>query len=265
MVGASPSQVLNQLISYGKGKFKDQTVHLSSGITNNNSDLASVESQLKFLRDSGAKINLLGVTNKPPADLQKGLGNMNSKLEALANKYGASFSGGFTPSSDGIHPAESNPTQKIAYKDVTITNPNDTGGLGFDFVIEGGRRGARFASPFSAEVLKVTKDPREFRLEEGATTRSYGNNVELRFKTPQGKAVDVLIAHFDDLNPDLKPGQLIKPGKFLGTQGRSGSTYWGPHVSMDLYNPGSNSADAEVIKIKNLIRDRIAKGLPVFG
>jgi murein DD-endopeptidase MepM/ murein hydrolase activator NlpD len=187
---------------------------------------------------------------------------VNDVRQSLAQNVGKNIENASEPTQN-IKPA-SNPTQKIAYKDVTITNPNDTGGLGFDFVFEGGGRGARFASPFSAEVLKVTKDPREFRLEEGATTRGYGNNVELRFKTPQGKAVDVLIAHFDDLNPNLKPGQLIKPGEFLGTQGRTGSTT-GPHVSMDFFNPGSNSADSEVIKIKNLIRDRIAKGLPVFG
>jgi hypothetical protein len=34
---------------------------------------------------------------------------------------------------------------------------------------------------------------------------------------------------------------------------------------MDFFNPGSTSADAEVMKIKNFIRDRIGKGLPVFG
>jgi hypothetical protein len=34
---------------------------------------------------------------------------------------------------------------------------------------------------------------------------------------------------------------------------------------MEFYIPGSTSADAEVMKIKDLIRDRIGKGLPVFG
>jgi len=156
------------------------------------------------------------------------------------------------------------PTQNVAYTGVSITNPNDTGGKGMDFVIEGGKRGAKFVAPFQAEVLKVIKDPREFNLEKGATARGYGNNVELRFKTPQGKVVDTLIAHFDQLNPNLKPGDIVNPGTYLGTQGRTGSTT-GAHISMDFFNPGSTSADAEVMKIKDFIRDRIGKGLPVFG
>ncbi|NBW23630.1 MAG: hypothetical protein EBR82_88370, partial [Caulobacteraceae bacterium] len=90
------------------------------------------------------------------------------------------------------------------------------------------------------------------------------NNVELRFKTPQGKEVDTLIAHFDVLNPELKPGNVINPGTYIGTQGRTGSTT-GAHISMDFFNPGSTSADAEVKKIKDHILYRIGKGLPVFG
>jgi len=156
------------------------------------------------------------------------------------------------------------PSQGVAYTGVSITNPNDTGGKGVDFVIEGGKRGAKFVAPFQAEVLKVVKDPREFNLEKGATARGYGNNVELRFKTPQGKVVDTLIAHFDELNQNLKPGDVINPGTYIGTQGRTGSTT-GAHISMDFFNPGSTSADAEVMKIKDLFIDRIRKGLPVFG
>lgn len=70
----------------------------------------------------------------------------------------------------------------------------------------------------------------------------------------QGKVVDTLIAHFDELNQNLKPGDVITPGTYIGTQGRTGSTT-GAHISMDFFNPGSTSADAEVMKIKDLIRD----------
>ena len=141
MVGASPSQVLNQLQSYGKEKFKGKDVHLSSGITNNNSDLANVEAQLKYLIESGAKIKLLGVTNKPPIDrpdLVKGLGNMNSKLKTLADKHGASFSGGFSPSSDGIHPASyssfnysSSPSSTTPSSESSASNSEVSSGMEF--------------------------------------------------------------------------------------------------------------------------------------
>ena len=113
-VGASPADVLGQLQSFDQSKLKGKTVRLSSGITNNPSDLASVEEQIKYLVSVGAKVQLVGVTDTPPKQgttyghLEKSLSGMNDKLSALASKYadkGVTFLGGFTPGSDGIHPA----------------------------------------------------------------------------------------------------------------------------------------------------------------
>ena len=195
------------------------------------------------------------------AKAEQGYNQAASDLEQLVNNM---RQGNLAQNAGKNIETAAKPSQGVAYTGVSITNPNDTGGKGMDFVIEGGKRGAKFVAPFQAEVLKVVKDPREFNLEKGATTRGYGNNVELRFKTPQGKVVDTLIAHFDELNQNLKPGDVITPGTYIGTQGRTGSTT-GAHISMDFFNPGSTSADAEVMKIKDFIRDRIGKGLPVFG
>jgi hypothetical protein len=147
---------------------------------------------------------------------------------------------------------------------IEVTNPNDTGGKGFDFVIAGGQRGAPFTSPLSAEVLKISRDPREFNLEKGATQRAYGNNVELRFTTPEGKKFDGLFAHFDEVNPKLKVGTTISAGTFLGTQGRTGSTT-GAHVSADIYSPGATTATSDIIQLKNLMRDRMAAGKGIFS
>jgi len=147
---------------------------------------------------------------------------------------------------------------------IEVTNPNDTGGKGFDFVIAGGKRGAPFTSPLSAEVLKISRDPREFNLEKGATQRAYGNNVELRFTTPEGKKFDGLFAHFDEVNPKLKVGTTISAGTFLGTQGRTGSTT-GAHVSADIYSPGATTATSDIIALKNLMRDRMAAGKGIFS
>jgi len=110
MVGASPAEVLTMLQNYGPGRFKGKTVYLSTGITNNISGLSAVEAQLKLLKDSGATVKVLGVTQRPPrgrTDLN-GLPAMNNKLKQLATQYGASFTGGFSPGSDGIHPANYN-------------------------------------------------------------------------------------------------------------------------------------------------------------
>lgn len=156
------------------------------------------------------------------------------------------------------------PGKGISLKGVQITSPVDTSGEpGFDFVIPGGR-GAQFQVPFKAQVLKVVSDPWETNLEKGPGRRGYGNYVDVRSVDPTtGKSFDVRLAHFDKLNPNLKPGAVIEPGTFIGTQGRSGSTT-GAHVSADFYEPGKNVASAEILKIRDQIRDRLAKGLPVF-
>lgn len=152
-------------------------------------------------------------------------------------------------------------TGPVRFAGVQITSEADPGQPGFDFVVAGGKRGAPFVSPVEAEVLKVSKSPGEYRLEEGDTRRGYGNAVELRFRTPQGKEVDTLIAHFDELNPALKPGMKIPTGYYLGKQGRSGSTT-GAHVSMDFFDPGKSTASAETLQVRNQLRDTIRKGLP---
>jgi muramidase (phage lysozyme) len=152
-------------------------------------------------------------------------------------------------------------TGPVRFAGVQITSEADPGQPGFDFVVAGGKRGAPFVSPVEAEVLRVSKSPGEYRLEEGDTRRGYGNAVELRFRTPQGKEVDTLIAHFDEINPSLKPGMKIPTGYYLGKQGRSGSTT-GAHVSMDFFDPGKSTASAETLQVRNQLRDTIRKGLP---
>jgi hypothetical protein len=145
-----------------------------------------------------------------------------------------------------------------------ITSAVDTSGEpGFDFVIPGGR-GAAFNLPFKAQVLKVVNDPWETNLEKGPGRRGYGNYVDVRGVDPAtGRAFDVRLAHFDKLNPNLKPGAVVDPGTYIGTQGRTGSTT-GAHVSADFYDPGKNTTSSDVLKIGYQIRDRLAKGQPVF-
>jgi muramidase (phage lysozyme) len=147
---------------------------------------------------------------------------------------------------------------------VQITSAVDTSGEpGFDFVIPGGR-GAEFKLPFQAQVLKVVNDPWESNLEKGSTRRGYGNFVDVRGVDPQtGKAFDVRLAHFDKLNPNLKPGAVIGAGTPIGTQGRTGSTT-GAHVSADFYDPGKNTTSSDVFRIRDQIRDRLQAGKPVF-
>lgn len=131
---------------------------------------------------------------------------------------------------------------------VLVTDPRDdtSRSTGSDFVIENGKRGARYLLPLEGQVLKVVNNrPEEFKLEAGDTRRGYGNHVEIRVNTPYGPA-DLLFSHFDKVG-DLKVGQSIPAGTFLGTQGRSGSTT-GAHISVDAFdqdtpNPNPRARD----------------------
>ena len=124
---------------------------------------------------------------------------------------------------------------------IQITSASDASGEpGSDFVISNGQRGAKFHFPYEAEVLKVVGDQNwESNLERGDTRRGYGNLVELRVTLPNGQKSDVLIAHFDKV-ANLKPGQILPAGSFIGTQGRTGSTT-GAHISMDWYQPDGSA------------------------
>jgi murein DD-endopeptidase MepM/ murein hydrolase activator NlpD len=180
---------------------------------------------------------------------------LNKVLQASAQSPTAQSPTGNVPTAGG----------GFALKGATITSPVDTSGEpGFDFVIPGGR-GAAFALPFTGQVVGVEKNQNwETHLEKGAGKRGYGNWVDVRAIDPvTKKAFDVRFAHFDKVNPNLKVGQTITAGTPIGLQGRTGSTT-GHHVSADFYNAGSTTASKEILGIRDRIRDRLAKGLPVF-
>lgn len=102
-VGASPKTVLGFLNEIGREKLRGKNVILSSGISNGPGDLATVKTELIFLKELNARVFIIGVSNNPPANLQ-GLVGMNEKLQNLATQFGFTFFGGFEPSSDLIHP-----------------------------------------------------------------------------------------------------------------------------------------------------------------
>ncbi len=153
----------------------------------------------------------------------------------------------------------------IVYKGAILTSAKDaTGEPGLDFVIPGGR-GAKFLAPFDAEVVEVKGGQNwETNLERNPSgKRGYGNYVDLRAKGPDGKPFDIRLAHFDALNPDLRPGMRISAGTKVGTQGRTGSTT-GAHVSMDFYDPGKTTTSPSVLRLRDQMAARIRQGIPLL-
>ena len=98
MQGANPTAVLAMLMNLN---LKGKTLRLSSGISNNTSQLDVVRRQLEYAREQGAaNVELMG-TSFDRSDLAA----MNPKLEALAKDFPGfvKFAGGFK-STDTIHP-----------------------------------------------------------------------------------------------------------------------------------------------------------------
>lgn len=120
-VGANPQQVLKMLQNQD---ISGKLVKLSSGISNNTSDMNTVRQQLQYAKSKGAKgVQLMG-TSFDRSDLAP----LNSKLQSLANEFPGfvQFGGGFK-STDKIHPDYSQYNQRLS--DLL---KGGSGGLGVD-------------------------------------------------------------------------------------------------------------------------------------
>ncbi|MBD2025257.1 trypsin-like peptidase domain-containing protein [Leptolyngbya sp. FACHB-711] len=138
------------------------------------------------------------------------------------------------------------------FKGIQVTSAKDASGEpGLDYVVSGGQRGAEFGALAAGSVVEVVADQNwESHLEAGGTQRGYGNLVVVRVNEA-GNEIDMLYAHLDRV--DVKEGDRIDVGTVLGTQGRTGSTT-APHVSVDFFAPGTRTANAASLAM----RDRIA-------
>ncbi len=106
-VGASPKDVMGMLQNQD---LKGKLIRLSSGISNDTSDLATVRQQLQYAQKMGAKgVQLMG-TSVDRGDLAA----MNPKLQALAQEFPGfvQFAGGFN-AADKIHPNYEKYNQKM--------------------------------------------------------------------------------------------------------------------------------------------------------
>lgn len=275
-VGASPADVLGQLKSFDKTKLKDKVVRLSSGITNNPSDLKNVEEQIKYLVSVGAKVQLVGVTNTPPKTgsykhLEKSLAGMNDKLKALTEKYkdkGVTFLGGFTPGSDGVHPA--NATELNTKFSVDVLPGGQVGAESGGKITLENSSGKPVTSWQTLEVHHPSEGPQEkYRSTPNSGKQNLAKDIVL---TKDGSTnvgvpspIDGTIGpasftpgmidygpHFVEIvagdqkvwighmkSASVKVGDKVKAGQILGVQGSMGQST-GPHVHIQ--------GDKDVIK-----------------
>lgn len=124
---------------------------------------------------------------------------------------------------------------------ITAERDSDQNQPGSDFVIEGGKNGAKFFWPYRSEVKKV-----------GTGHSGYGNYVDILTTLPSGNTTQVRIAHFDSVNTQLTEGMLLPANTFLGTQGMTGSTNGAPHISADFYHESEFYTHNEEARIEFL-------------
>ncbi|UNU73388.1 hypothetical protein LU293_00270 [Moraxella nasovis] len=86
--GRNPSQVLSYLKN--AGDLKGKTVVISTGLSNNIKDIASVEKQMQYLSQSGANVVVLGIVDNFKNDIQLA-SKTNAFLSQQASKYGFGF------------------------------------------------------------------------------------------------------------------------------------------------------------------------------
>lgn len=117
-VGDSPKAVYEKLKAYVESNpdaLKGKTVVLSTGLSNDTSDYDSIKKQLKLLKEQGANVYVLGVSNNYKGEEKLGL-EMNQKLQSMSSAHGFKFKGGFTPSSDNVHPSSYSDLKLVAPK-----------------------------------------------------------------------------------------------------------------------------------------------------
>ena len=106
-VGANPTQVLDMLKTQD---LAGKSLRLSSGISNDTSQLDVVRQQLEYAKSQGvSSVQLMGTSND-----REDLAAMNPKLQALAKEFPGlvNFGGGFK-STDLIHPDYSQYRQRL--------------------------------------------------------------------------------------------------------------------------------------------------------
>lgn len=104
-VGANPKTVMTFLqatVLKNPSAYKSRTVYLSTGMSNDFSQTATIAQQMSELQSAGIKAHVFGVSNTYP---KKNPTEMNNFLQQLCHKHGMKFLGGFNAGSDNIHPA----------------------------------------------------------------------------------------------------------------------------------------------------------------
>ena len=162
-VGRSPAAVLQAIQNATPAQLQGRPIVLSTGVSNNPADLASVQAQFDALKAKGVN----------PADIKVvGLGSrsdiaaVSPALQKLVAQNGATYTGDFQAGADGVHPADYGgvlsslkldaPNPNVASTNVqpaTATAPGSSGGK---FAVPPAGLSAGFVGPGSDKYSVIS-------------------------------------------------------------------------------------------------------------
>jgi hypothetical protein len=102
--GRNPDEVLSAIKKHSAENpdfYRGKQIHLSTGLSNDQSKMKSIEAQMDALKESGANVSVYGVSNDFPGGKAK---EYNDSLAKSAEARGFTFSGGFEAGPDHVHP-----------------------------------------------------------------------------------------------------------------------------------------------------------------
>ena len=132
-VGRSPAQVLQAI--QNAPSLNGRKIVLSTGLSNNPDDMASVAQQFEALRAKGVNPSDISVVG-----LGSRFDNLNPTLGKLVTQQGANFSGGFQAGADGVHPASYGDALHSVFSSPPSGAPpgaSGTNAFGNDFALNG--------------------------------------------------------------------------------------------------------------------------------
>lgn len=233
-VGRKPAEVLAILKAKGEA-LKGKLIDLSTGIANSSSDWAIVEEQLKYLQSMQARVRLLGVGKQ--WDASKGGNQVNSKLQQLANQYGAYFYGGHNASGDktlGVHGSASDYAELKGRLAATAVSGGSLGA---------GDGSLRFGLTGTTYMDAPGWSHAHFENLQGGMTSQSPTESNIR-KLVQDVIPALKMMAAQGLKPELARGEPILPGKDdafyerLIRLGVSRHTHSGAKTAVDVNMPG---------------------------
>jgi len=98
---APPKEILEKIKAQDPASFRGREVFLSTGLLNNTQDAATVREMIKYVKDNGGNVTIVGGPMEDKA--RKDVSGVHRNLEQIATEMGVKITSPYSPSQDGVH------------------------------------------------------------------------------------------------------------------------------------------------------------------